>query len=233
MLIIILKLILFISIGYIIGSIPSAVLISKIFFGFDIRTKGSGNMGSTNAMRVLGFKWGTIVQVLDILKGAIPVFILADIVAPKWDMLSSDSFLNLPILEVIIGLSAVCGHVWSCFVCFKGGKGVNTTLGMLLVVIPIEGAIGLLIFIITLLLSGYVSLGSLVAAFFIPIILIIRYNFFNMNIEGYLTLVYLTISFVIIIFFAHRSNIKRLINGTENKCEKLQLIKKNKKNKNK
>lgn len=74
MLIIILKLILFISIGYIIGSIPSAVLISKIFFGFDIRTKGSGNMGSTNAMRVLGFKWGTIVQVLDILKGAIPVF---------------------------------------------------------------------------------------------------------------------------------------------------------------
>lgn len=222
---IILKLILFIVIGYLVGSIPSAVIISKKFFGFDIREKGSGNMGSTNAMRVLGTKWGIVVQICDILKGLLPVYILADIIAPKWNMLNADSFLNLPILEVIIGLAAVCGHIWSCFVGFKGGKGINTTLGMLLVVIPIEGGIGLLCFLITLFLTGYVSLGSLVAAVSIPLTFIIRHNFFGVNIESYCTVLCLTLAIVIIVFYAHCANIKRLLNHTENKFEKAQIFK--------
>ncbi len=222
---IILKMLLFIGLGYLVGSIPTAVIVSKKFFGFDIRSKGSGNMGSTNAIRVLGTRWGAFVQICDIAKGTIPVLIFADWLGMDWGMCGDKSFLNLPVLEIIIGLSAVCGHIWSCFVGFKGGKGINTAAGMLIAIMPIELGIALGVFLIVLFLSGYVSLGSLIASLTIPITLFIRHNIFHVHINGYYTLIYFAIGLVVIIFYAHRSNIVRLFKGSENKFEKLHLIK--------
>ncbi len=221
---IILKMILFMVLAYFIGAIPSAVLISKKFFGFDIRTKGSGNMGSTNAIRVLGTKWGIIVQICDILKGLIPVLLFADIIAPKWGMYAESSFLTLPILEIIIGISAILGHIFSCFVGFKGGKGVNTALGVLIVVMPVEVGVAASVFLLTILSTGYVSLSSLTAVFTVPLVLFLRYNVFDVQISGYFTLIYFAIALSVVIFFAHRSNIVRLFKGVENRFEKIRLI---------
>ncbi|MES2766084.1 MAG: glycerol-3-phosphate acyltransferase, partial [Bacteroidota bacterium] len=118
-------------ISYLIGSIPTAVLISKQFFGFDIRTKGSGNMGSTNAMRVLGAKWGSVVQIIDVLKGLIPVavlpFVFFEFTGNSLNLLD-----NVVFVKIVAGMSAVLGHVFSVFVGFKGGKGINTAAGLLL-----------------------------------------------------------------------------------------------------
>jgi len=223
---IIIKMIFLMIIAYIIGSFPTGVIISKKFFGFDIRTKGSGNMGSTNIMRILGVKWGILVQVIDLLKGFIAVILLADIIGHHWQMFEKDSFLNLPILEIIIGISAILGHIFSCFIGFKGGKGINTLAGVLIAVMPIELGIGISIFILTVGISGYVSLGSMIGSTMIPLVLFARYNFFNVNIKGYFTLIYFSIGMVLLVYFTHKSNIVKLIKGTENKMEQMQFIRK-------
>jgi len=210
-------------IAYLIGAIPVGVIISKKFFGFDIRTKGSGNMGSTNVIRILGTKWGVIVQILDILKGAVPVLMLANVIGRNWDMFGADSFLSLHILEIMIGLSAIVGHIFTCFAQFRGGKGINTALGMLLAIIPLETLSALVFFIIVVGITGYVSLGSLVAISVLPICLLIRYNFID-SIDGYLTLMYFVLSIVVLVFVMHRSNIVRLIKKKENKMEKMQFL---------
>ena len=210
-------------IAYLIGAIPIGVIISKKFFGFDIRTKGSGNMGSTNVIRILGTKWGVIVQILDILKGAVPVLMLANVIGRNWDMFGADSFLSLHILEIMIGLSAIVGHIFTCFAQFRGGKGINTALGMLLAIIPLETLSALVFFIIVVGITGYVSLGSLVAISVLPICLLIRYNFID-SIDGYLTLMYFVLSIVVLVFVMHRSNIVRLIKKKENKMEKMQFL---------
>lgn len=211
-------------ISYIVGSFPSAFIISKIFFGFDIREKGSGNMGSTNAFRVLGWKWGIIVQVLDIAKGLIAVLFIANIFGEPYNF-GSDYFENTTIMKIIAGISAVLGHIFSMFVSFKGGKGINTAFGMLIGIAPIEVGIALGLFAIAVIISGYISLGSIVGAFSVPISLIFRHNVFGVDIPGYLTLTYFLSALAIILILAHLPNIKRLINGTENKFHKLHLIK--------
>ena len=222
---IILKLIPLIILSYLIGSIPTGVIISKKFFGFDIRTQGSGNMGSTNVIRVLGIKWGIIVQIIDMLKGIVSVLLFANLVGSNWGLYGENSFLSLPILQIIVGLSAVVGHIWSCFVGFKGGKGINTAVGMLIAVMPIELGIGLFTFAITVGLTGYISLGSMLGAMMIPLVLFSRYNFFSVDIKGYFTLIYFAIGFVVLVVFAHRSNIVRLAKGTESRFEKIRFLK--------
>ena len=224
MTIIIIKTIFLCIIAYLIGAIPNGIIISKKIFGFDIRTKGSRNMGSTNISRVLGTKWGMIVQILDILKGVISVLVLANIIGRNWDMFGEDSFLSLHILEIMIGISAVLGHIFSCFAQFKGGKGINTALGMLLAIIPIETLTGLSVFILVVGISGYVSLGSMIAVSTLPITLLIRQNCLQFEIDGYLTMMYFILSFVVLIFIKHKSNIIRLMKGNENKMEKMQFI---------
>ena len=219
------KMIFMMLLSYLIGSIPTGVIISKKFFGFDIRTQGSGNMGSTNVMRVLGTKWGIIVQVIDVLKGVVPVLLFANLIGTNWEMCHKNSFLNLPILQIIIGMSAIAGHIWSCFVGFKGGKGVNTAIGMLIAVMPIELGIGLFTFAMTVGITGYVSLGSILGSSMIPLVLFSRYNFFSVDIKGYFTLIYFTIGFVLLVIFSHRSNIVRLMKGTENRFEKMRFLK--------
>jgi len=221
----IIKLILVIIFSYLIGSIPTAVIISKKFFGFDIREKGSGNMGSTNAFRILGWKWGLTVQILDILKGVIAVLIIADIIGKGINLGNYTWFQDSTIVQWIAGLSAVCGHIWSIFVNFRGGKGINTAAGMLVAIAPIDVSIAVGIFILAVIFSGYISLGSISAAFAFPSSLFVRYNIFHVDIPGYSILIYFAIILSLILIYAHRKNIIRLLQGTENRFTKLQLIK--------
>ncbi len=213
-----------IILSYFVGSFPSAVIISKLFFGFDIREKGSGNMGSTNAFRVLGWKWGIIVQLMDITKGLIAVLVIANLFGIPYNF-GSNYFENATIMKIIAGLSAVLGHIFSFYVSFKGGKGINTALGMLIGIVPVEVGIALGLFIIAVIFSGYISLGSIIGSFSVPIALIFRHSVFGVEIPGYLILTYFLSALAIILILAHLSNIKRLIKGTENKFHKLHLIK--------
>ncbi|HYF03617.1 MAG TPA: glycerol-3-phosphate 1-O-acyltransferase PlsY [Patescibacteria group bacterium] len=209
--------------SYLIGSIPTAVWVSKQFFGFDIRTKGSGNMGSTNAMRVLGAKWGSIVQIIDVLKGVVPVIMLP---AFFFDFTGNSETLldNAVFVKMVAGLFAVLGHVFSVFVGFKGGKGINTAAGVLMGIAPIEFAVVLTTFLLALFSSGYVSLGSVLAGVMLPIALIFRHEVFKAQIPGYSILLPFFILLSILVVYTHRSNIRRLLKGTENHFPKAQIF---------
>ena len=129
------------------------------------------------------------------------------------------------VVGLIAGISAVLGHMWSVFAGFKGGKGMNTSLGMLLAVAPVEVAVGLGIFLVILFASGYVSLGSIAAAVIIPSTMAFRYNVLGISIQGYHTLVFFLIALSTIVIYAHRSNVKRLLAGTEHRFSKLMIFK--------
>ena len=121
--------------------------------------------------------------------------------------------------------SAVCGHIWSVFVGFKGGKGINTTAGMLIGIAPLDIGIAVAVFLIALIASGYVSLGSILGAISFPSSLFVRYNVFGDNIPGYHFLIYFAVVLALLLIFTHRTNIIRLLKGTENKFAKLHLLK--------
>jgi len=220
------KLILIILLSYLAGSIPTAVIISKKFFGFDIREKGSGNMGSTNAFRLLGWKWGLTVQIVDILKGVFAVVVIANLLGDGISFLSIDFFHDKTIVQFIAGMAAVCGHIWSMFVGFKGGKGINTTMGMLISIAPVDISIAIGIFLIAVLFSGYVSLGSIAGAIAFPSSLFLRYNIFGVDIPSYSIVIYFALAIAILILYTHRTNISRLLKGTENRFAKLQILRK-------
>ncbi|TAL70191.1 MAG: glycerol-3-phosphate 1-O-acyltransferase [Bacteroidetes bacterium] len=211
--------------SYLVGSIPSAILVSKRVFGFDIRERGSGNMGSTNAIRILGWKWGLLVQTADIMKGVIPVVIIANLLGQDIKIGSGEFFEHITVVRMFAGVSAIAGHVWSVFAGFRGGKGINTTAGVLIAIAPIDVFISIGIFIIAVLLSGYISLGSISAAVTVPLSMVFRYNILNDYIPGYQVLLFFSIGIALLILYTHRSNIKRLLKGTENRFSKLQVIK--------
>jgi acyl phosphate:glycerol-3-phosphate acyltransferase len=222
-----LRMILIAVISYLIGSIPTAVIISKRIFGFDIRTQGSGNMGSTNAFRVLGWKWGLTVQIVDILKGLIPVLVIAHLMeGQQLPFTNKTPFDDITVVRLMAGSCAVIGHIFSVFVGFKGGKGVNTAAGMLVGLAPVEVGLAVLVFAIAVTLSGYISLGSILAAVMLPSAMAIRFNLFHVSIYGYHTLIWFSICISLLVIYMHRSNIKRLLEGTENKFPKLQIFKK-------
>lgn len=212
-------------VAYFVGSFPTAVIVSKVFFGFDIRTRGSGNMGSTNTFRQLGTFWGILVQIVDILKGLIPVAVLVPLFCRNVDYHTLEYFGGITGMKFLVGICAVVGHIWSIFVGFKGGKGINTALGMLLGIAPIELFVAILIFAFTFLSSGYVSLGSLVATFSFSIIISIRHFILKYEYDNFILLLGFSILLFILVMFTHRQNIKRLFKGTENKFEKFHLIK--------
>lgn len=216
--------------SYLLGSIPTAIIVSKKFFGFDIRTKGSGNMGSTNAFRILGWKWGLFVQIADILKGYLAVVLIAGYLGEGLIFPNSTMFEHITLLKLLAGISAVSGHIWSVFAGFKGGKGANTAAGMLIGLAPYDVLIAFSLFAITVIFSGYISLGSIMAAFSIPSSMIVRYNIFGADIPGYSVLIYFALALMVLVVYTHRANIKRLLDGSENKFSKLQLIKWKKKN---
>ena len=181
-------------IAYLFGSIPSALLVGKIGFGKDIREHGSGNLGATNAFRVLGIKAGIIVTVSDILKGTIPTLL--------------PILMDASVHPLIIGLFAVIGHTYPIFARFKGGKAVATSGGIILGSFPILFFIMVTTFLLTLYLTKYVSLSSILTG----VVTIIVSLFYN-DIVLIVVISFLTL-FVI---YRHKENIKRIRNGTEPK----------------
>lgn len=206
------SLILIIFLSYSAGSIPTSIIISKIFFGFDIRTKGSGNAGGTNAFRVLGWKVGIIVMLVDIAKGILATYTISQL---RIDDLPWDQIY----IQMLAGTFAIVGHIWTVFAGFRGGKGVGAATGMLLVLYPSAVLICLVVFLIVLITSRYVSLSSLSAAVTLPLALI----FLNVTFDSTLSppLLILAVCVSILIIYTHRSNIQRLINGNENRIKKI------------
>ena len=188
-----------IVIGYLIGAIPTGYIVTKYIKDIDLRSMGSGNVGATNVTRALGFKMGLFVAVLDVLKGFVAV-LLAQIILPA----------NTPINYIfIIGLAAIIGHNWSVFLGFSGGKGVATTLGVVLKLLPISFFIFVFIWIALTVLTRYVSLGSILGAISIPVSsFVLNYN------SNYI--IYTSI-LALSIILTHHENIKRLLQGRENR----------------
>lgn len=210
--------------SYLIGSIPSALIVGKLFKHIDIRKFGSGNLGSTNAFRVLGVPLGVLVQAMDISKGLIAVLFVTSFFYSNLPFTNYTPFEDLTVLKIIAGICAVLGHSFSVFVDFKGGKGINTALGMLISLSPVDVGISVGFFVLIVLSSGYVSLGSVVASFIFPVIMFIRENIFKVEIYGYNTLIFFSIGISVLLIYNHRENIKRLLYGNENRFDNLWII---------
>jgi len=194
-----------IIIAYLIGSIPTALLISNKFFGIDIREYGSGNMGATNAFRILGPKYGTIIMILDILKGMLAVSLFYLLPYYLSNELERTNFM------MALGLSAVMGHIFPIFANFKGGKGVATLLGMLIAVQPIVAICCVVVFLIVLYFTRYVSLSSILGAIMLPISVLWIWNEHELSYRIFALLV----AFIVLI--THQKNIGRLIKGDESR----------------
>lgn len=219
-----LYLIILIISSYLIGSIPFAYIIGKLFKNIDIRKHGSGNLGSTNAFRVLGVPYGILVQVLDIAKGLLVVLLVTNFFFHNLPFENFTPFDDLTVLKIIAGVAAVLGHTFSVFVSFKGGKGINTALGMLISLSPVDASISIGFFLLILISSGYVSLGSIVASFVFPTIMFVRENIFKVEISGYNTLIFFSIAVSVFLLYNHRDNINRLLRGNEHRFDDLWLI---------
>ncbi|MFC1865969.1 glycerol-3-phosphate 1-O-acyltransferase PlsY [Chloroflexota bacterium] len=207
---IIAKFIMVVAVGYLLGSIPFGIIISRYKAKIDIRNYGSGSTGSTNVLRTLGRKAFLLVATLDIAKGALAVVFAGLIIGQDYISLG-ESGMGLLFAQVIAALAAIVGHIWPVFVKFKGGRGVATFLGGLIVLCPAAGLFGGEVLIIGAGLSGFASLGSivgLVGAYTILIPLTIIYGF-PIEYLGYVLIG------TLIIIFVHRENIKRLLSGKE------------------
>ncbi len=182
--------------SYLLGSIPSGLIIGKLFFGTDIRQYGSKNIGATNAYRVLGLKGALPIFLCDAAKGALPVF------------LSEPNEL----LMIACGIFALLGHNWSLFLAFKGGRGVATGLGVLIALAPLVSLICFAVWGVIVYITKFVSLGSVVAAFFVP---------FLMYAMGKpLSFVYFGVLAALFVIYRHRENIVHLLQGKELKVER-------------
>lgn len=205
--------------SYMLGSIPTSIIATKIAKAGDIRRFGSGNAGGTNVLRMLGWKIGLAVILFDLFKGVVATYYVPQIF---WDpnplpFQNRTPFEDYTVVQILCGIVAVFGHIWTLFAGFKGGKGVATGAGMVLGLAPVEFAVALGVFIVVFLAWRYVSLGSIIAAMAIPVTMFLRENVFLVDIRGYHTLVYFAIGVSLLIIFTHRENIKRLLEGTENK----------------
>jgi acyl phosphate:glycerol-3-phosphate acyltransferase len=195
--------------AYLIGSIPSAVWYGKVFFGLDVREYGSGNAGATNSFRVLGKKAGVIVMLADVFKGWFAA--QAGIILAYYGYVKAD---DLILYQSAFGIAAVLGHIFPVYEKFQGGKGIATLLGMVLS-IHIEAAlVCMLVFLVVLIISKYVSLGSMLAALAFPLVLLMPRFYPD---EPFLIAFGFVIFFVVVI--THQKNIIRLINGEENKAK--------------
>jgi len=206
-----------ILLSYLAGSIPTSIIVTKVARGIDIRQHGSGNAGGTNVMRVLGWKQGLLVILFDALKGAFAVVVIARLYYGPLPFENVSPFDDFTLVQILAGIAAVIGHVWTIFARFKGGKGIATALGILLMLATIDMLIGIGVFIVVVTISRYVSLGSLIGAISIPTSLVLRENVFHTQISGYATLLPFIIFLTLLVIYTHRKNVSRLLNGTENK----------------
>jgi glycerol-3-phosphate acyltransferase PlsY len=192
-------------VGYLLGSIPTGFLVAKAR-GVDIRTVGSGNIGATNAFRVLGKGFGIFVLLMDALKGFVAVYYGASVISRLLPGVP------LEYLSITAGIAAILGHNFTCWLNFKGGKGIATSAGVLIALVPWALLIILSIFIILFLATRYVSVGSIAAAFALPFA-----TWFTSKHDIGLTAVMAAIGTLAIL--KHRKNIQRLLNGTENRIQ--------------
>lgn len=196
------RILLAIAAAYAIGSIPTSYLMGRLK-GIDVRKEGSGNVGATNVLRTVGKLPALITLILDILKGVLAVTFVA----------SFFYYRGMPVnfngLRALLGISVIAGHNWSIFLRFKGGKGVATSLGVLAVLLPEATAAAAAVFLIVLAITKYVSLGSILLSITVPIVAALM----GEDIEYIL----LAVTICILISYRHKSNIKRLMAGTENK----------------
>lgn len=195
-------------VAYLLGSIPTSVWLGKSFYGLDIRNFGSGNAGATNTFRILGKKAGIFVLFFDILKGFLATYLA--VILLEQDHIVKD---DLVYYEIAYGILAVIGHIFPIYVNFKGGKGVATILGMVVALHPQVALLSVLVFLLVLIATHYVSLGSIVAAFSFPTFLITIPVFRPNN----PTLVIFSSVLACLLVLTHRQNIRRLLSGDESK----------------
>lgn len=193
--------------AYLLGSIPSSVWYGIGYFGIDVRKHGSGNAGATNTFRILGKRAGTIVMLIDVLKGW-----TATCLASMLFYMSVIGETELLMYKILFGIIAITGHIFPVFVHFKGGKGIATLLGMVLAIHPELALVCITIFILTLIASQYVSLSSILATLAFPVLSWI-------GVFGQpepLLIVFGFVMFVLVVV-THQKNIVRLLNGNENR----------------
>lgn len=185
-------------ISYVLGSIPNGLLLGKGIWGVDLRQHGSGNIGATNAWRTIGKAGGFSIFFLDMLKGAISAYLGLHLGGSE-------------LAGIICGLLAIVGHSWSIFLGFKGGKGVATGLGVIATLMPWVTIIVFLVWLAIVKATGYVSLGSIVAAVLVPVLALFMGLHTDFLVLGLIAAVF--------IVYRHKSNIGRLLNGTESKIK--------------
>lgn len=196
---------LLIVIAYLLGSIPTAVWVSKFYFDIDIREYGSGNAGATNTYRVLGARWGTFVMVVDMLKAIVAVklaFFLP---------YSFESEIYMVNMQLGLGLAAVLGHIFPIWADFRGGKGVATLFGMVLGIQPNVALCCVGVFIMVLYLTRWVSLSSILASIAFPVFILVIFN------EPEKLYRVFAITVALLVLLTHQKNIGRLLKGSENK----------------
>jgi len=196
---------LLIILAYLLGSIPTSLIISRTQFNIDIRDYGSGNAGATNTFRVLGSKWGTFVMVLDMLKGIVAVklaYLLPFYIQNDFERTN---------FQIGLGLAAVLGHIFPIWAEFRGGKGVATLLGLIVAISPWTalGCVG--VFLLVLYLTRFVSLSSILASIAFPIFILIIFNVDNNAYRIFAIVV------ALMVILTHQKNIGRLLSGSENK----------------
>jgi len=193
-----------IILAYLLGSVPTAVWVSKRVYGIDIREHGSGNAGATNTFRILGSKAGALVMLGDMLKGFLAVK-LALFSSLSW---SGEPFMNL---EIFLGLAAVIGHIFPIWADFRGGKGIATLFGMILSIQPLVAVSLVCVFFLMLFLTRYVSLSSICASIAFPLLILFIFNMPELSYRLF------AIATAFLVVLTHYKNINRLLNGNENK----------------
>ena len=205
--------------SYLIGAIPSSLWVGKYYFKIDIRDHGSGNAGATNTFRILGWKAGTLVLLFDFGKGLLCTTVISQL---AWSIGDGPAILYsnwdpAAMIVIFAGVAAVVGHMFPVYSQFSGGKGAATACGMLYGIEPVSISISLAIFLIVMFSTRYVSLGSIVSSLIYPLTqLTLRYGF-NWDIDGSIILFSSALALGIVI--KHKGNIKRLIEGNENRVE--------------
>lgn len=191
-------------VAYLLGSMPFAVWVGQIFYGVDVREHGSGNAGATNTLRVLGKIPGFSVLFLDVLKGSVAVLLARFSV---YDPVSVQ-FVNL---ELVLGISALFGHIFPVYAGFRGGKGIATLLGVVIAINPLAAIYSCLVFVLVLFVTRYVSLSSMIASAAFPIYIIFVEK------SQYLSLITFSLFITVLVIITHQKNIERLIRREESK----------------
>ncbi|MEY2811352.1 MAG: hypothetical protein RLZZ390_90 [Bacteroidota bacterium] len=196
---------LLIILAYLIGSIPTSLIVSRSQFNIDIRDYGSGNAGATNTFRVLGSKWGTFVMIMDMLKGLIAVKLA--LLLPYY----IENEFERTNFQIGLGLAAVLGHIFPIWAEFRGGKGVATLFGLIIAISPWTALSCIGVFLLVLYLTRFVSLSSILASLAFPVFILVVFNVDNIAYRIF------AIAVALLVIMTHQKNIGRLLSGSESK----------------